>query len=190
MARSGTMPAGTTPCCRSFLAMLCAQAHLLPPTLYLIKQIMDVIDISQIEWHSCERGCTGWRSNKKKWQDQKDDHCKKCGGKRFKTVMGRLQLVPVRVSSYATVGPALLSCSAFAQTSGALVRQLNQETGASLCVSVTQHPECACPCWCLPALLTHLEGAYTSTNCVSCVCVANYSCRGSGLSCLRTASGS
>lgn len=36
------------------------------------------------------------------WASCKDDACTKCGGKRFKTIMGRL--VPVRVSSMLLMG--------------------------------------------------------------------------------------
>lgn len=76
--------------------MCCVQAHNLPPTLYMFKQLMGVQDISKYELHSCEMGCTGWpHAPQKDWKGHKDDKCTKCGGKRFKSVMGRL--VPVRV---------------------------------------------------------------------------------------------
>jgi hypothetical protein len=62
----------------------------------MFKQLLGVRDICDIERHSCEMGCTGWPPTpRKQWQSCKHDKCSKCGGKRFKTVMGRL--VPVRV---------------------------------------------------------------------------------------------
>ncbi|WIA36729.1 hypothetical protein OEZ86_008001 [Tetradesmus obliquus] len=67
----------------------------LPPSFYLMKQIMDVRDISSIEWHSCEAGCTGWEPTPKaEWHKHKDDCCPKCNGRRFKSVLGKD--VPVR----------------------------------------------------------------------------------------------
>ena len=62
----------------------------------MFKQLLGVDDICDVERHSCEMGCTGWPvTPQKEWQNCRDDKCAKCGGKRFKTVMGRL--VPVRV---------------------------------------------------------------------------------------------
>jgi hypothetical protein len=80
------------------------QGNLLPATKHAIKQIMKVQDISKLEWHSCETGCTGWRPQPQAhWHKHKDDACTKCGGKRFKTVLGRL--VPVRVSGVVVLVP-------------------------------------------------------------------------------------
>lgn len=65
----------------------------------MFKQLLGVKDISTFERHSCEMDCTGWPPTPKEtWKDCKDHQCTKCGGKRFKTVMGRL--VPVRVSAW------------------------------------------------------------------------------------------
>lgn len=73
------------------------QGNHLPGSYYLMKQIMEVRDISELEWHACETGCTGWQPTPKShWHKHKDDCCKKCKGKRFKMELGRP--VPVRVS--------------------------------------------------------------------------------------------
>ncbi|KAF6257688.1 hypothetical protein COO60DRAFT_1701687 [Scenedesmus sp. NREL 46B-D3] len=69
------------------------EGNKLPPSYYLMKAILEVQDISSVEWHACEAGCTGWEPTPKA-QWHKHDHCQKCKGKRFKTVMGKL--VPVR----------------------------------------------------------------------------------------------
>lgn len=74
------------------------QGNHLPSSYYLMKQIMEVRDISSMEWHSCEAGCTGWAPTpKEQWHEHKDDVCPKCNGKRFKKELGKD--VPVRVSS-------------------------------------------------------------------------------------------
>ncbi|KAF6250103.1 hypothetical protein COO60DRAFT_1629987 [Scenedesmus sp. NREL 46B-D3] len=71
------------------------EGNKLPPSYYLMKAILEVQDISSVEWHACEVGCTGWEPTPKaQWHKHKHDHCQKCKGKRFKTVMGKL--VPVR----------------------------------------------------------------------------------------------
>lgn len=76
------------------------QGNILPGTYYLMKEILQVTDISSIEWNACEMGCTGWPpiTQKNEQQHHKDDCCSKCGGSRYKTVMGRL--VPVRVREF------------------------------------------------------------------------------------------
>lgn len=62
----------------------------------MFKRLLKVKDISDYEHHSCEMGCTGWRPTPQRdWDKCKEDKNSKCHGKRFKTVMGRL--VPVRV---------------------------------------------------------------------------------------------
>jgi hypothetical protein len=72
------------------------QGNQLPPSYYLMKQIMEVRDISTMEWHSCEAGCTGWEPiPKSEWHKHKDDKCPKCNGKRFKQVLSND--TPVRV---------------------------------------------------------------------------------------------
>lgn len=86
------------------------QAHNLPPSLYMFKQLLKVKDISQIEHHSCELGCTGWGvTPKHDWHNCKDHVCSKCGGKRFKTVMGRLVPVRVRVLHQRMLGLCAMS---------------------------------------------------------------------------------
>jgi hypothetical protein len=123
---------------------------------------MDVIDISQIEWHSCESGCTGWRSDKTKWQDQKDDHCKKCGGKRFKTVVGRL--VPVRVREQAT-GPFVASLlSLCLNIVHACEPAEPVDMGQPVCGShLAPMARVRMLCWSLRVLVTQLAGTHTST---------------------------
>ncbi|KAF6254224.1 hypothetical protein COO60DRAFT_1627960 [Scenedesmus sp. NREL 46B-D3] len=91
------------------------EGNKLPPSYYLMKAILEVQDISSVEWHACEAGCTGWEPTPKaQWHKHKHDHCQKCKGKRFKTVMGKL--VPVRVhllsmSALQTLAGALLVCA-------------------------------------------------------------------------------
>jgi hypothetical protein len=74
------------------------QGNHMPPSYYIMKQVLGVREVKDIEWHSCEAGCTGWEPTRtSQWHKHKDDYCRKCHGKRFKMEMGRL--VPVRVSS-------------------------------------------------------------------------------------------
>lgn len=94
----------TVHCAEPYHPVCALQGNLLPATKHAIQQIMKVQDISKLEWHSCETGCTGWRPQPQAhWHKHKDDACTKCGGKRFKTVLGRL--VPVRVSGVVVLVP-------------------------------------------------------------------------------------
>ena len=62
-----------------------------------MRNILEVKDLSEIEWHACSTGCTGWRPiAKSEWPAHVNDQCDKCKGKRFKTKAGRL--APSRVS--------------------------------------------------------------------------------------------
>jgi hypothetical protein len=74
------------------------QDHTLPRSLYLMKQVLDVRPSSKYEWHSCLLGCTGWPPTpRSEWKAHRHDCCKKCGGARFKIVMG--EEASVRVSA-------------------------------------------------------------------------------------------
>jgi hypothetical protein len=75
---------------------LCLQENVLPPSYYLMKNILDVQPINAVEWHSCPLGCNGWRPTPaSQWQQHAQDTCPRCQGKRFKNQAGRL--VPSRV---------------------------------------------------------------------------------------------
>jgi hypothetical protein len=90
----------------------CLQDNYLPQSYYLMKQIMEVQDISSIEWHSCEAGCTAWEPTPKaEWHKHKDDKCLKCGGKRFKQVLGKDTPVRVRFSCLLSALCVVLLCS-------------------------------------------------------------------------------
>ena len=91
-------------CCltgRAHLFSFCVlQGSLLPPSYYLMKNILNVQAISSVEWHSCPLGCTGWEPiPQSAWKQHSEDSCARCKGKRFKLQKGKL--IPVRVN----VGP-------------------------------------------------------------------------------------
>lgn len=63
-----------------------------------MRNILEVKDVSEIEWHACSTGCTGWKpTSKSEWSSHVNDQCATCKGKRFKTKAGRL--TPSRVSA-------------------------------------------------------------------------------------------
>lgn len=85
--------------CRLFAALYLPEGNIFPPTLYLIKRILDIPSVDEHMWHACPKGCKAWEPlPQRDWENHKDDKCR-CGTPRFKTGGPRgTQLTPQLVS--------------------------------------------------------------------------------------------
>lgn len=156
------------------------QGNKLPPSYYLMKAILEVQDISSVEWHACEAGCTGWEPTPKaQWHKHKHDHCQKCKGKRFKTVMGKL--VPVRVRACILVMsslrvPSCCPCCHWHQVHLLSMSALQTLAGGARCALLLH-------CDVMISMLQHVAqsfDAHTPYSCAVCRCSCSCCCCGCG----------
>lgn len=94
---NGSMQVIDTPKAPTQFVLLTMQSHVLPPSYYVMRKVLDVKEQHEVEWHACPLGCTGWAPlPKSEWHLHADDECQRCKGKRFTKQAGS-QLAPSRV---------------------------------------------------------------------------------------------
>ncbi len=65
------------------------EGNLCPPSLYIMRKVLGILDAADFQYHVCVKDCHSWdHTPKASWKAHAGDQCPECGAQRFKEKRG------------------------------------------------------------------------------------------------------